>query len=168
VFEASIPEHLDTHSVELVTHEEAMTVARGRDAARARRRGTPARSPRRPTRARLAMTSVRACPARMGDLQLVRHRNTAAHDGAQPSTYVHVASTSPTTPGGGRDPESPGSPRFTGMSLAACARPGPRFAAATRLKITASTQDWYLVGTRPDHRATYDPAKRPRVTGLCV
>jgi hypothetical protein len=44
-------------------------------------------------------------------------------------------------------------------------RAAPRFAAATRLKITASTQDWYLVGTRADHRMTCDPAKRPRFAG---
>ncbi len=45
------------------------------------------------------------------------------------------------------------------------ARPAPRFAAATRLKITASTQDWYLVGTRADHRMTYETARRPRIAG---
>jgi len=63
-----------------------MTVARGRDAARARRRGTPARSPRRPTRARLAMTSVRACPARMGDL----HCEAPEHGGTRRRSAQHT------------------------------------------------------------------------------
>jgi hypothetical protein len=49
------------------------------------------------------------------------------------------------------------SPRVTALP--------PRFAAATRLKITASTQDWYLVGTHADHRETCDPARRPRIAG---